>query len=64
RPCWNLSLALAVTVAVAAATPAAALAKNPRRARLKGLAETLWASAVTAGFEFLSMLSPQGLKKR
>jgi alkaline phosphatase len=55
-----LSLALAVTVAVAAATPAAALAKNPRRAKLKGLVEALWASEGTAVFKFLSMLSPQG----
>jgi hypothetical protein len=59
-----LSLALAVTVAVAAATPAAALAKNPRRAKLKGLAEALWASEGTAVFKFLSMLSPQGVKKK
>jgi hypothetical protein len=51
-------------VAVAAATPAAALAKKPRRARLSGLAlamSTLVGAALSVVFV---MLSPRdGLKK-
>jgi hypothetical protein len=50
-------------VAVAAATPAAALAKKPRRARLSGLAlatSTLVGAALSVIFV---MLSPSGFKK-